>query len=106
MAISAVTLAEAHYGIQVMPLSRRRLKLETYYASISSLLPILPFDESAALWLAQERARLQKIGRPVPFEDALIAGVAASRDLILITHNVADFQGFNGLTIEDWMIPS
>lgn len=41
---------------------------------------------------AEERARLDKEGMPVPFVDGQIAAIAKSNDLILVTVNVRDFQ--------------
>lgn len=58
-------------------------------------MPILPFDEAAALGYARS-----------PFErgrfDRLLAGHALSLDAAIITHNTADFAGIDGLRLEDW----
>ncbi len=32
----------------------------------------------------------------------IIAAVAATQDLILVTRNLADFEGYEGLAIESW----
>ncbi len=34
--------------------------------------------------------------------DTLIAGVALSRGLVLVTHNLAEFQRIPDLLVEDW----
>lgn len=65
-------------------------------------MPILPYDEAAADWHARERARLVAAGRTPPLLDGQIAAVAAVNDLVLVTSNVRDFRGFDGLRIEDW----
>jgi tRNA(fMet)-specific endonuclease VapC len=39
---------------------------------------------------------------PPPFADGQIASIAATRDLTLVTANVADFERFEGLRVEDW----
>ncbi len=62
--------------------------------------PILPYDELAADWHARERVRLA--AQPPPFADGQIASIAATRDLTLVTANVADFERFEGLRVEDW----
>jgi tRNA(fMet)-specific endonuclease VapC len=36
------------------------------------------------------------------FSDGQIASIATSNDLILVTNNVADFQYFENLKIENW----
>ncbi|MFN7854237.1 MAG: VapC toxin family PIN domain ribonuclease, partial [Dolichospermum sp.] len=57
-----------------------------------------------AKWHAQERARLSKIGKTPAFIDGQIASIAFCNDLILVTNNVADFQDFEDLIIENWFI--
>jgi len=69
---------------------------------LSGGLEVAPFDESAADWMASERARLLKRGSTPPYRDAQIAAVAGSRGLVLVTRNVADFKGFRGLKIQNW----
>jgi tRNA(fMet)-specific endonuclease VapC len=53
-------------------------------------------------WHARERARLSKIGKTLAFADGQIASIAAANDLILVTNNVADFQYFDNLKIDNW----
>lgn len=65
-------------------------------------MPILPYDERAAHWHAVERARLVAAGRTPPFVDGQIAAIAVVNDLVLVTANVADYEPFAGLTVENW----
>ncbi len=51
--------------------------------------------------LAQERARLESMGRPHSPVDGMIAAVAATRSLILVTRNTADFADFRNLHVEN-----
>jgi tRNA(fMet)-specific endonuclease VapC len=67
-------------------------------------LPVFDYDINAAKWHAQERARLSKIGKTPAFIDGQIASIAFCNDLILVTNNVADFQDFEHLIIENWFI--
>ena len=41
----------------------------------------------------------------VAIVDGQIAAIAKVNDLILVTANVAEYQIFNGLLIENWLIP-
>lgn len=94
-----------YFGYLRLPLSRRRSQLERYIQdALLPLVPILPFDTAAAEWHALERARLTAIGLTPPFIDGQIAAVAATRGLILVTANVADFQHVAGLTVVDWRL--
>jgi len=40
------------------------------------------------------------------FADGQIAAISATRELILVTNNLRDFQYFDGLAIENWFEPS
>ena len=64
--------------------------------------PILPYDEAAATWHGEERARLDALGRPAPLVDGQIAAIANVNGLVLATTNDNDFAGFKGLTVENW----
>jgi tRNA(fMet)-specific endonuclease VapC len=63
---------------------------------------VLPYGERAAKWHAIERARLAALGRPTSLADGQIAATAAVHDATLVTVNVAHFEGFQGLRIENW----
>jgi tRNA(fMet)-specific endonuclease VapC len=67
-------------------------------------LPVFNYDQPAAEWHARERARLTKIGKTPAFADGQIASIAHVNNLILVTNNVADFQFFDGLRIENWFL--
>ncbi len=103
MAIPSVVWHELRYGAERLPEGRQRDYLTGYLdAVVRPALPVVPFDAEAAEWLARERARLDALGRPRPFVDGMIAAVAATRRLILVTRNTADMEGFDGLHVENW----
>jgi tRNA(fMet)-specific endonuclease VapC len=62
-----------------------------------------PYGERAARWHAIERARLTAAGRSPPFLDGQIAAVAAVHDATVVTGNVAHFEPFDGLRVENWL---
>jgi tRNA(fMet)-specific endonuclease VapC len=102
-AIGSVTWHELVFGVRRMPEGRRRDLLERYVEHIVEPdVPILPYDQEAAQWFASERARLSSIGLSPSYADGQIAGVAASRGLILVTRNVRDFENFENLRIANW----
>jgi tRNA(fMet)-specific endonuclease VapC len=45
---------------------------------------------------------LRQAGRPPSYPDSQIAAIAAVNDLVLVTRNVDDFEGFTGLRLENW----
>jgi tRNA(fMet)-specific endonuclease VapC len=102
-AVSATAWEEFMVGIQVLPQSGRRKRLEEYRRELmASGLVVLPFDQIAADWMASERARLIRKGVTPAYRDAQIAAVAASRKLVLVTRNTRDFVVFTGLRVQNW----
>ena len=105
LATAAPVWHELTYGCRRLPLSHKRTLLEAYLDELSEF-TVLPYDASAASWHAAERARLEHSGMAPSFVDGQIAAVAHVHDLVLVTRNVADFQTFAGLQVEDWFEPS
>lgn len=102
-ALAAPVWHELQYGCRLLPAGKRRAALETYLREVVyPTLPILPYDDAAATWHAEERARLDLAGTPMPFVDGQIAAIAKRHDLIVVTANVRDFQRFHGVKIENW----
>lgn len=64
----------------------------------------LPLDDISALNAGKIRAQLANLGTPIGYNDLLIASIALSHDLILVTHNTKEFARVEGLKIEDWEI--
>ena len=102
-ATAAPVLHEMLFGCRRLPASRRRTDLDTYIREVvQATMRVLPYDDDAADWHANERVRLTNIGLTPPYVDGQIAAIAATRGLTLVTANVADFQHFAGLAVVDW----
>ena len=105
-AIAAPVWHELTYGCRRLPKGKRRSALEAYLRDVvRPSFPNLPYDEAAATWHGEERARLDALGRPAPFVDGQIAAVAHVHGLVLVTTNETDFSDFKGLTVENWSKP-
>lgn len=101
--IAAPVLHELQYGVNRMPEGARKRDLAAYLASLrQSALVVLPYDQKAALWHADERARLGAIGRTPAHVDGQIAAIAATNNLALATRNTGDFVDFANLRVENW----
>ncbi len=61
-----------------------------------------PFDDVAHAAAARIRAELARSGIPIGPYDVLIAAIALSNQLTLVTHNTKEFGRVAGLAIEDW----
>lgn len=62
----------------------------------------LPLDDRAADECGLIRAGLRKRGKPIGANDLLIAAIARTHDLTLVTHDTAEFGQVPGLRLEDW----
>lgn len=103
LATCAIVWHELRYGVARLASSAKRRAIEAYLdEAVRAALPILPYDEQAAAWHAQQRARLAKRGRPPAAADGQIAAIARVNELTLVTANPRDFRRFEGLSIEDW----
>jgi tRNA(fMet)-specific endonuclease VapC len=94
---------ELQYGCRRLPPSRKRELLETYLRDVIwQNLEIYPYDERAAEWHAEQRARLTSKGQTPSFVDGQIAAIAKVNGLTLVTRNVTDFAAFEDLQVRSW----
>lgn len=101
-ALPAPVLEELHFGVARLAPGRKRAMLEQWLAALAERIEVLPYDARAAAWLGRERARLAGLGRPAPRADGEIAAIAVTQGLTLVTRNLGDFSGFDGLLVENW----
>lgn len=102
-AIASITWHELPYGLEHMPNGSKRTYLAEFITQVvRPAFPILSYEESAAQWHARERSRLEGISRTAGFADGQIASIAVTANLILVTRNLKDFDGFEGLHLENW----
>jgi tRNA(fMet)-specific endonuclease VapC len=100
IAVSVVTLAELWFGAvksQKPDLNRRHA--EAFCAPYE----VLSFDREAADAYARIRFALDCQGRPIGERDLMIASIAVSRGLVVVTHNATEFGRVPGLRTEDWV---
>jgi toxin FitB len=90
MAISAVTIEEAHFGLAWQPNAR---KLSLFNAIVQSLHAVYPITESIAQRAGILRGQFQAQGITRSTPDMLIAATAQEHQLIIATRNVRDFLG-------------
>lgn len=96
-----VVLTELQYGVcrcapEYRAANQRMVdELRTKYASV-------PFDDAAAIDAAQLRAYLSASGQPIGPYDLLIAAIARTHGLTLVTNNRSEFVRVPNLTVADW----
>jgi tRNA(fMet)-specific endonuclease VapC len=95
--ISAVAADELFYG------AFKSRRMAQNLAIVDALqFAVLAFDKEDARKAGEIRAFLATRGTPIGAYDVLIAGQAAARELILVSHNIGEFGRVPGLQVEDW----
>ncbi len=100
VAISTITLFELQYGTEK---SQYRQRSEDALAKFLLPLNLINMDRSSAIEAAIIRAQLEKKGMPIGPYDLLIAGLARSRGMTLVTSNTQEFERVVGLHLENWV---
>jgi tRNA(fMet)-specific endonuclease VapC len=100
IAVCSVVWAELLHG------ARKYEKREERVARVErTLSPFhsLPFDDAAARHYAEIRHDLETHGEVIGPNDLLIAAIARTHGLTLVSNN-REFDRVDGLTIEDWTV--
>jgi predicted nucleic acid-binding protein len=104
---SAITVAEIEAGLALMPTGQRQRALQAAaWAMFEQDFAdrLWAFDVSAAHVYAVVKAQRSRAGRPIGHADAQIAALALLHRARLVTRNVADFTGIDGLgVLNTWM---
>ena len=103
IATAAPVWHELLYGCFRLPVSRKREMLEAYLEDVVLRnMDILPYDERAAEWHAEQRSNLSMQGKMPSFVDGQIAAITGVNELILITRNTHDFEMFENFRVLNW----
>ena len=103
ISIASIVWHELLFGCYRLAKSKKRDAIESFLLDVvAPSIPVIPYNQNAAHWHAQERARLVARGQTPSFADGQIAAVAKVNDLILVTFNESDFKFFSDLQIQDW----
>ena len=103
---ASVCQAEVLAGLAVMPRGRRRQRLEQAAEMMFKddfAGQILPFDTGATASYANILVSRRHAGRPISREDLMIAAIARSRGLSIVSRNVHDFDGCGIEVIDPWV---
>jgi hypothetical protein len=103
--VTAVTVFEIRFALELLSASRRRKALEAAFDAVlrdDLAERIAPFDSAAAEEAAKLAARRPRRGRPVDLRDTQIAGIALARRASLATRNVRHFDGLSVTVVNPW----
>jgi predicted nucleic acid-binding protein len=102
---TAISVLEIRFGLAIMPLGRRRARLQQEFQRILDddlQSRVLAFDQAAAertsVAMAQGKAR----GRVIELRDAMIAGIVLTRSATLATRNLKHFADAEIAIVDPW----
>jgi predicted nucleic acid-binding protein len=93
--ITAITMLEVHFGLDIMADGKRKLaRAKAFRQLVDQTLErrIAFFDAAAAEETAILMGARQRRGEPQELRDSMIAGIALARRAVLATHNVKHFD--------------
>jgi len=99
LCISSVTLAQLRYGAG----RRKSAKLHHMIDRFSSIVAVMPFDETCAMHFGQIASDLAERGTPIGDFDAMIAAHALALEVTLVTNNIKHFNRVRGLNVANWV---
>ena len=99
LAVSAVTLAELHFGVLVAKDQNVRAERLRRLLLLQRMFDAIPVDDAVAASYGQLAAAIVETGRQPRARsmDLLIAATAHAHSARLYTRNAADFVGLEGL---------
>lgn len=103
--LCAISRQELVYGMEHLPVGKRRDCIYRTLEELFSRMDVLPYDSFASRICGELLARCEKRGFVAPYADTQIASIAISNNMILVTHNLKDFLPLaenSLLKVEDW----
>jgi predicted nucleic acid-binding protein len=98
ISLSIITYYEILNGLLYKD-AKKQLKIFTDFIEFNK---VLPLTLRAAKVAAEIQADLRKDGNEIGHTDTLIAGIALTNDLQLVTNNTVHFKRIQGLDIANW----
>ena len=102
---TSVTFLEIRFGLQIMPVGKRRAALlQAFGVVMSDKIDgrIASFDSTAAQLAGDLMAMRHKKGRPGDLRDTMIAGIALAHRATLATRNTAHFEDLSIPVMNPW----
>lgn len=103
---SSITILEIRYGLQILPVGRRRSALiQTFEKVLVDKIEsrVAPFDTAAAQQAGDLMALRHRKGRPGELRDTMIAGIVLASHATLATRNTSHFEDLSVPVVNPWL---
>lgn len=100
---NVIVVGEIRYGLDRLPIGKKRADLEARAQGVLALLPIEPITRPIADNYGRLKALLEGRGLAPADNDLWIAATAPASGYLLITRDHG-FSKVPGLTVEDWTV--
>ncbi len=98
IAISIISYYEVVSGLQSINANKRINEFDKF----CELIDIVNLDKTSILASCKIYSTLRKSGNLIDDIDILIAGIAKSNNLVMVTDNTQHFERMEGLKVENW----
>ncbi len=98
LSISIISYYEIVSGLQSIDVT----KMITEFEKFCELIDTINLDKASILASCKIYASLKKSGKLIDDIDILIAGIALSNNLVMVTDNIEHFGRIEGLEVENW----
>ncbi len=99
----SIVQGEIRYGLERLPIGKRRSDLENKATFVFSTLPVEPVTQAAGDVYGRIRSALEMQGASLPDNDLWIAASALSLGAILVSNDQA-LRRVPGISVEDWTV--
>jgi len=96
---SVIVACELRYGALRSGSKRISERVQT----LLQIIPVLALEPEVDEHYADIRTHLEHQGTPIGHNDLLIAAQARHLELVMVTHNVREFQRVPRLPVENWI---
>lgn len=101
VALCSIVVGKLLFGARrSQQVAKNLLEVRTFCGGFQSL----PLEDVAAEQYAEIRADLTAKGTPIGPNDLMIAAIARTHGLTLVSHNISEFSRVTGLKVEDWQV--
>lgn len=102
--LSSITLAELLFGIQALPVGKRKNMLDCALTELLELFKdrVLPFDTDAARHYANLAVTARNGGRGFPTPDGYIAAIAAAQGFMVASRDTSPYEAAGVRVIDPW----